>query len=425
MQKMCISSSRKSFLYNNYTIKMESQKPLAIIIGRNYTTRLSLIQSIGEAGCDIVVIQTGRTQKSIEKIDASSKYVVEARLSREPNSEELLEIVNSYKDSNRKTLLVPADDYAASVIDKNLNLLQKHFFCPNVHNTQGGILKLMDKVFQKSLAHKVGLHVSKYWIANQVNGSYALPTGVIYPCFTKPLESYSHGPLKKYQRKCETEKELKALLKSIGEKYQIPVLIEQYHEISKEYAVVGLSLGNKSIIPSVIQMITSKDGLTAAGVIFPISRISGLQQQLSELMSETQLTGLFDIDLYESGGELFFNELNVRYGASGFVLNKVIGNLPGIYVNYLLGMDVDTSNQTFLFNEKSFASEKVLEDMYLNNYISFKEYRKQLENADILSLNAPNDLEPYSVFRKRERFLGVKRCYLNLKSVAKFILHKR
>ena len=404
---------------------MESQKPLAIVIGRNYTTRLSLIQSIGEAGCDIVVVQTGRTQKSIEKIDASSKYVVEARLSREPNSEELLEIVNSYKDSHRKTLLVPADDYAASVIDKNLNRLQKDFLCPNVHNTQGGILKLMDKVFQKILAHKVGLHVSKYWIANQVNGSYALPLGVSYPCFAKPLESYSHGPLKKFQKKCETEEELKALLKSFGKKYQIPMLIEQYHEIDKEYAVLGLSLGNISIIPSVIQMITSKDGLTATGIIFPISSIPNLQQQLSELMNETHLTGLFDIDMYESGGELFFNELNVRYGASGFALNKVVGNLPSIYVKYLLGIDVDSTNLTRVFKEKSFASEKVLEDLYLSKKISFKEYKKILEDVDVLSLNDPDDLEPYSTFRKKERHLRLERRYLAIKSVAKKIMHKR
>ena len=281
-------------------------KPLAIIIGRNYSTRLCLIQSMGEAGCDVVVIQTSKYQKKIETIDASSRFVVGVKMCKEPNREGLIEIINSYKDSSRRILLIPADDYAASVIDQNLDCLQDYFICPHVNKTQGSVIQLMDKEFQKSLAKRVGLNVAKSWIAYYVDGEYIIPSDVTYPCFTKPLECYSNGPLKRFLKKCDSEKDLRNLLKRISRLYQVPILIEQYHKIDKEYAVLGLSLCSQSIIPSVIQMLSNKDGLTATGTIFPISRIPNLQQKLTNLMSETQLVGLFDIDLYESEGELFF-----------------------------------------------------------------------------------------------------------------------
>ena len=280
----------------------------------------------------------------------------------------------------------------------------------------------MDKKYQKSLANKVGLKTSDGWLAINNNGVYCIPEGVKYPCFTKPLESYSDGHLKHYLLKCDTESELQTVLNSIAkENHKLPILIEKYNRIDKEYAILGLSLGNKAIIPSVIQMGTSQNGLTATGTIFPISKIPQLREQLVEFMKETQLTGLFDIDMYESDGQLYFNELNVRFGASGFALNHII-NLPQILVHYLLskeekGLCVDLP----VFKEHTLASEKVLRNMYLDGTISFFKYRNFIRKADILSIESNEDVMPQRVFSKKEKHLPFIKAKLLLKNRLKVI----
>ena len=132
-------------------------------------------------------------------------------------------------------------------------------------------------------------------------------------------------------------------------------------------------------------------------------------------MKETQLTGLFDIDMYESDGQLFFNELNVRFGASGFALNHII-NLPEVFVHHMLsneegGEDIPPSD----FKEHSLASEKVLQNMYLDGTISFFQYRNYIRKADILSIASKEDVMPQRVFSKKERRLLFKKAKLLLK----------
>ena len=387
-----------------------NDSPLAIVFGRNYTTRLSLIRAAGISGCEVVSIQTQRNQKKIQRIDSSSKYVVESRICNEPNQKELINLILSYKNEDRKIVLLPADDYAAATIDSNMQVLGSEFFMPHINHTQGAVVKLMDKSYQKEIAERVGLKVVKSWIANYQDGVYSIPDNVLFPCFIKPIECYSRGPLKKYLVRCNTEEELKATLSEISKIYKNQILIEEFKTIEKEYAILGLSLANYSVIPSIIQMKLFRQGLTASGCIYPISRIPKLQDLLCQFMQETQLTGLFDIDMYESGGELYFNELNVRFGASGFALNKVV-NLPGVFINYLLNGEKSIHPVIDEFKEFSFVSEKVLLDMYYDGMISYKGFKSYIKNADILSLKYDNDDGPYKTFCRIYSFLPLRKKF--------------
>ncbi len=391
--------------------KMKNKKkdsPLAIVFGRNYTTRLCLIRAAGIFGCEVVSIQTQRNQKKIQRIDSSSKFVVESRICNEPNQEELINLILSYKNEDRKIVLLPADDYAAATIDSNMQVLGSEFLMPHINHTQGAIVKLMDKSYQKKIAERVGLNVVNSWIANYQDGVYSIPENILFPCFIKPIECYSCGPLKKYLVRCDTEEQLKTTLRDISKVYKSKILIEEFKTIEKEYAILGLSLGNYSVIPSIIQMKLFRQGLTASGCIYPISRIPKLQDLLCQFMKETQLTGLFDIDMYESEGELYFNELNVRYGASGFALNKVI-NLPGAFINYLLTGEKFTHSVIDEFKEYSFVSEKVIRDMYYDDMISYKDFKSYIKDADILSLKYDNDNDPYKTFCRIYSFLPLRK----------------
>ena len=397
-----------------------SGAPLAIVIGRNYTTRLSLIRAAGMVGCDVVVIQTKKTQKEVQRIDASSKFVVDCKISREPNQRELIDTILQYKDDTKKILILPADDYAAATVDLYFNELKGHFLFPHVNNTPGAVLHLMDKYYQKQLAQEAGFDVAKGWICKKENGVYQIPEGVTYPCFTKPQDS-CQGPLKNYQRKCGTQSELEGVLSEVDKIYDGPILVEEYVDIEREYGVQGTSLNGSPIMPGVVLKDKSRQGLTATGVICPISRIPSLKEKLRAFMEKTRFTGIFDVDLFESKGKLYFNELNVRLGANGFALIYGVANVPGVFIKEMLGDHNDLPAVPESFDDKCFASEKVLKDMYYDGTISYRSFNTYLEKADILSLKYEMDNDPYKVFCSDSTFLPLRKGLLCMKIWAKKI----
>ena len=399
-------------------MRNRSGSPLAIVIGRNYTTRLSLIRAAGMVGCDVVVIQTQKSQKDVQRIDASSRFVVDCKISREPDQRELIDTILQYKDGAREKLILPADDYAAATVDLYFDELKDYFVFPHVNHTPGAVIQLMNKSFQKQLAQEAGFQVAKGWVCKMVDGVYQIPDVVTFPCFTKPQDS-CQGPLKHYQRKCGTRKDLESVLSEIAQIYNGSILVEEYVDIEREYGVQGTSLNGVPIIPGVVLKDKSRQGLTATGVICPISRIPSLEDKLRAFMEKTCFTGVFDVDLYEAEGKLFFNELNVRLGANGFALIYGVANVPGIFIKEMLGMHDDLPAIPGSFNDMRFASEKVLRDMYYDNAISYRSFNSSLKEADILSLKCKTDDAPYKVFWRNNTFLPLRKGLHCLKVWAK------
>ncbi len=393
-------------------------RPVAFVMGRNYTARLCMIRAAGESGCDVILIQTNKRATRDLRIDRNSKFIKEWHYCPEPRKKELIELLLNYQSLSVPKLLLPTDDYTASLIDTHLDLLRPFFLMPHVNHEQGAMLRIMDKNYQKELASAVGMNTAKGWICNYTNGHYSIPEDITYPCFTKPQESYN-GQLKQYMKKCDDEEALKEHLSSIAHIYRRPILIEQFVNIDKEYAVLGLSVDDKSVIPAIIEMTSKRLGQTATGKIYPISRIPGLQTHLENFMKKTRLTGIFDIDLYASGGKVFFNELNTRIGASGFALFSSIENLPKLFINYLLNGNYEAFISKSDFEEKCFASEKVLREKYYAGELSFKEYKKSINEAEILSLKYDGDMGPYYEFSKMEKFLPIWRRLRKIKKILK------
>ena len=220
-----------------YSYRMDNQhkrnRPVAIVMGRNYTSRLGMIRAAGMAGCDVIVIQTEGNRSKLGTIDDKSKYVVDCKYSPEPDKEALYNTIIGCCRNNGKPILLPTDDYTAATIDSYLDLLKKDFYVPNVKNEQGAVLRLMDKSFQKRLALEVGMNVAKEWICHWEDDCYQIPEDVVFPCFTKPQLS-SQGHLKKYQKRCNTKNELSEVLSSIGRFFHGPILIEEFHDIEQE-----------------------------------------------------------------------------------------------------------------------------------------------------------------------------------------------
>ena len=385
---------------------MKTKKPLAIVIGRYYTTRLTLIRAAGMVGCDVVVIQTLANQQKKNKIDANSKFVVGCEISNEPNQDDLIAKIRKYATVYRKVIILPADDYAACVIDLHMDILKKDgFLYPHVNNEQGAVTRLMDKGYQKKLAQEAGFKTAKCWTAEYKNGSYHIPDDVTFPCFTKAQDSYTSGGLKHYQKRCNTIGELQHVLGEIAKVSHVSVLLEEYCEIEKEYGVQGVSLKDRIIAPAAIAKNSSRIGITATGSIFSISKVPHLYEKLESFMQMTQFYGIFDIEFFMSKGEWYFNELNVRLGANGFALTYGVANVPGFFVEELLGIERERIAIPKEIGEMSFVSEQALVAMYFDGTISYDQYCDYLRKADILSLMFAGDEQPAKEYSKLYRLL--------------------
>ena len=371
--------------------------PLAIVIGRNFTSRIGMIRAAGEAGCDVVVIQTYSYKKRFHDPDYFSKYVSHYCLSQDYNQQQLLDIIKQYKSNNRIIILLPTDDFSLSVIDEHLEELENNFLCTNINHTQGEIVRKMNKDLQKELAKKSGLDISEGWISKKKNGVYEIPKGINYPCFTKPQET-TYGHLKTFLLPCVSEEELNNRLSIIGKKYDNPILIEEYHKINKEYTVLGLSLDGEAVIPGIVTKIVNWYGMTTTGSVSPLSKMPELLSKLKDFMKEIGLTGLFDIELYESNGKLYFNELNLRASSIAFALTYKGINLPSILINYLMGYDVDLSAVPNTFDTYICGSEAAMRNMYKEDIISFFKYKNLINSVDVRSLKFKDDNKPAEMF---------------------------
>lgn len=388
-----------------------------VVIGRNYTSRLGMIRAVGMIGYDVYVINTRGALKGKE-VDAYSKYVKEYLFAKEPDRKELLSVIMSLKSENVKSIIIPVDDFAASTIDKHLDLLKNYFLFPNVNMEQGAINRLMDKHLQKFLARKSGLNVVDGWTVEIKNHVYNLPKDIIYPVFPKPQISFKGN--KGCMVKCNNETELRRVLNEIASKRDCPMLLEKYAIIEKEYALLGFSDGRNVEIPGVIQMLESGKGghcgVTLFGTVFPIEDRFPLNQ-LKQFIRSLHFVGLFDIDAFESNGVFYFNELNLRFGASGYALTKLDINLPQCLINNLLGQETCMCGK--VQGNVFFANEKVAYDDWFNLFISRKDYDGFINKADFSFIKSDLDCMPYKEFVAR-RFS----CKNRLRRFAKFVLYK-
>lgn len=381
-------------------------KQKVVIIGHGYTSRLGLIRSLSELDCEITVIAMvfsnafGRfiRLEGCKPVDCYSKYVHKVYYCNVKDEQGLISIlINKCKATDQKVILIPDSDFSASVIDNHQDELKEHFLFPNIKGIPGQVEYWMNKSVQKELARRVGLNVAKGDVLLVEDGNYLVPASVTYPCFTKALATISGG--KRFLRRCDNAEMLKKVLDEVGRKYKTKVLIEEYKRIDKEYAVVGFSDGKAVTIPGVIEFITnslSHFGIAREGRINPINGFEDIVDKFKRFVLEIGFCGLFDIDFYESDSILYFSELNLRFGGSGYAVTKMGVNLPGMLVRYFKGEQYDMSQ--LIHTSSNYINERMCLDDYVTGYLSWDDYNGIINNVDIRFIHDDNDPGPQRVF---------------------------
>lgn len=388
-----------------------------IVIGRNYTSRLGMIRAAGQTGAEVIDIITMRglgskLKRYLKAPDSSSKFVQSVLYAQEPKKEKLIDVLmNQCRSKTEKAIIIPVDDYAASTIDEYTDLLKDDFLFPTIDGgKKGAVIRCMDKARQKNIARQAEFHTAEGWTIERKNGQYTIPVNMTYPCFPKPELSFLGT--KKVMKKCETEAELRKALDTYFESFESPILVEQYINIEKEYGVLGIADHDVVYTPFLLLKTGvgsgSHRGVTMTGKL--IRMPEELRQKIEKMISSLSFTGLFDIDLYEADGEIYFNELNMRFGAAGYAVTAAGQNLPEIMIQRLTGQMTHSGlkeqieqKRNMLDDDQStkvFVSEKVAFDDYKAGYIDRRQYKEMIkpEKGKISFIRQEEDMKPFYIF---------------------------
>ena len=192
---------------------MKGNKPLVVVLSRNYSTGLSVIRSLGAAGYTVDLVASAY-KPGTSRIASSSKYVrksvevVSEKVKEGDGDSGLVKELLKYAGQNeQKPVIFPTDDYTTSVMDQNRDVLEEHFIMPTIVGGGNGCMTdRMDKTLQAKLAKEAGLLTPKEWIISLADAEIPIPADMVYPCFCKPIESVTG--YKREMARCDTKEEI-------------------------------------------------------------------------------------------------------------------------------------------------------------------------------------------------------------------------
>lgn len=386
-----------------------AEKPRVVVAGRNYCSNLCMARSLGEAGYEVEVLRVFQVKPKwydlmkILKPDAYSKYVKKYHIcvtNRKPKT--LVKKLTRIADPYRRKLLIPADDLVANIADENFNKLSRYYILPNVNHEENGINRLMSKEVQKEIAREFGLPVVNSHAIRTQEGKFKIPEEVTYPCFIKP--DISKNSSKSRMKKCESAKELKDTLRQYSRRKDVEILVEDFLDIKREYAILGVSTKHGVVAPGYFGALEGghkeRRGVAMTGQILPVSDQQELIDNCIRFVESLNFEGLFDIDLIETtDGKMYFVELNLRFGASGYAVTQSGVNLPGMYADYMaLGKPIDLDCQVEA--GKCFISEKVMLEEYMHGFLTKPEMMQRHGEVDVHFVMNELDPKPYKHFKK-------------------------
>lgn len=387
-----------------------SELPRVIVCGRNYCSNLCMARSVGKAGYEVEVLRIFQRKPklanlmAILKPDAYSKYVKAYHVC--VSNRKSIRIVNRLKklaDPRRKMLLIPTDDLVASTVDEYYKELRKYYVMPNVGRKAGEINRMMNKETQNILAEAAGLPVINSCLIQTVNGQFDIPDTVKYPCFIKP--NVSKNGLKTKMRRLDSEEELRAVLTEYSQKKDVEMIVEDFIEIGRECSILGLSTKDGVVAPGFFGAEQGghegRRGVAMTGRVIPVSQYQELVDNVIKFVESLDYEGLFDIDLIEAvDGTMYFVEMNMRFGGSGYSITASGVNLPGMFADYMLkGTPVDLDCR-IEEHGKQFISEKIAIEEYTGKFITMKGLKKGIADADIHFIKDDEDQRPFRHFKR-------------------------
>lgn len=396
-------------------------KQKVVVIGHGYTSRLGVIRALGRVGYEVVVIVMTTYKKdgslNTEKpIDCYSKYVSKVYYCPSDRETLIKLLLEKCIDQDQKVVLFTDSDFSEAAVDLNQERLKDHFLFPHINHEQGAVVAWMDKFKQKTVAREVGLNVADGWVIDVRGGTYTIPSELRYPCFPKPLATLKGG--KRGLRRCNNEQELREVIAVLSKTNPtISILVEEFKKIDVEQALLGFTDGKNVIIPGIIKTKLLAHGghfgVAIQGEILPVTGYEELIEKFKSIVLRIGFVGIFDIDFYQSEKEIYFCEINFRYGGSGYAYTAMGVNFPVMLVKTLLGESISEMERT-IAQKAVFVNERMCIDDWYSGYVSTKDYKRILNASDIRFVYDKEDKSPQYQLEKLFRIRYFKRMVRKL-----------
>lgn len=400
---------------------MDKNVPI-IVLSRNYSNGLAVARSLGSAGYTVHYIASSHVEGAND-IAGMSKYVssfsevVSDKVKDDDNDPELIaEILRYSGDGGQKPVLFPTDDYTTSMMDNNRDALSPYFLMPFAGDgKQGSLTALMDKTLQLRMAEEAGLNIPVSVSVSLRDEDIALPDGIPYPCYVKPIQSILG--YKTEMKICADEEELREHLAVMRERYSNrDVLVQEFLDIDCEYASAGVCLDQEVMLPALIRKTRIGQhgrGVTLTGELVPFEVLGeDVCCKAIELLKSFRYTGNFGMEFNLVGDKVYFNEVNLRSAGEGYAYFKTGINLPLIFVKHILGEENPADGEQFRGIGKTLLYDKIAWEDYAYDKLTWTELNACMEESDIRILCDPDDPAPGDVFTER---LLEKRSNINVK----------
>ena len=354
-----------------------------IVVGNNHVNALGVIRAFGEKGIKTNLLLIGSRKGYIKK----SKYIKKIYYSAEDEKEIMQVLMHQIKIEKERCYIIPTGDFIAAVIDKNLDELKQKYIVPNINQTKNEIIKYMNKKAQYELAKKYKFKMARTNLLDLTKNNIE---NNIYPCILKP--AISANGVKSDIRICNNAESFQKAISEFREKKYKNILLQELLDYDYEIDVPGYCNGNITNIPGIIKKIN----------VYPIKRGSAcyvkigkpniqIIDKLKELFVNINYNGIFDIDLFAKGNEIYLNEINFRNGAISYALT---GSKNYIVVNWVYLNEGLVTEDEPIKKEYYFMVEDCNFKLFLSKEISLLEFIKEFIQAKKYAHISLKDLKP-------------------------------
>ncbi len=382
-----------------------------IVIAYSYASALCAIRSLGEAGRGTRLIALS---PPAFQIAGASKYVtMKARAGQ--NYDEIFRAMEKLRAGEDRILVLSLHDLTTKLLDEHAVQLRERYCIPCVDGSPGKLTQLMNKMRQKNLAAGCGLHTpsGRNYTTDEIGIESALREAV-FPVFQKPLASIDSKSVKALFAVCRDEEELRAAMRHAAENQCRNVLIEEYLEIDKELSTYGVAANGHVFMPALLEAVQGgfekHRGVAREGIISSAKALGDTKTKLEEFVRKSGYTGLFCIDLIQSGGKLFFTEMNLRGGGSGYAVTMAGANLHESLAEMVY--DFSDAGPEDIVREVHFLNEMIEADSFLDGYITFEELKRAMKSDLARFVFHKEDRNPWRAFCFRFSLRWLKRRFL-------------
>ena len=360
--------------YDNNTFRV-------IAIGGDHYNTYGIVRSLGQQGIktDVVILSKGKIRSFVLK----SKYVANGVVCQ--SKDEAVNFLISKYDNSTVNIVICCSDEAEELIIEHYGELASTFILP-LCNTPQETKRLMNKMQISSFARDCGLVIPKSW---EIHGRI-IPKDISYPCLTKPIESTLGR--KSDIVVCYTYEDLKAV---VGDTERCSdFIVQEYIEYEKEISILGavLQKGEVELSGCIDKLRTCMIGTSSFAVMVENSILEDNLNKIIDLMKRSGYKGLFSIEFLKKNDVFYFLEVNFRNDGNTYVATASGQNLPYKYVMSCLGerQEVSITHYPcyFMLEVEDFKARR-------KNGVSFRQWRKDLHQADCCLVYAKEDIGPF------------------------------